>query len=485
MLRRAGVRGLVSRRTVAAVTPVGRASTGAPPLLATSKRFASAGAGGGGDWASRNAAEFAETAARPSKTQLDPSESPNLLEQLDLTVSSTFFGPDGLALPALPFDFLGLLATPTTALATTLGVPWPVAFFVTGAAIRLALLVGHLHAERASLRMHGALKAVDDEYVQFTRVYMDPNHTAKDFHQAASSLRLRRKLALRQHKTSTAETLIPFALGPVYLSTFLAATRLVAPPATAAKTTAAAAASGKGAAATAATVAASSALSLPPEALWLAVPEPTGALAVLCCACTVANIELTFRRKDLAGRDDPISKALPWLFRVAVVLVMPATGTLRAGPLLTWLGMGAVGLLHPLLMRSDAFRKWYGIPDVSYGAAAAGAAAAAADQGAKFRTWAPRLYHLLRPGGAKELLDSAKDSEKKRIQNYVSTTKAAGPGAGAAAGKGFASLLRPKAQPRSWNAGGGASSGAAAAGSPASRVTGASFTAPGGAAPKP
>lgn len=205
-----------------------------------------------------------------------------------------------------------------------------------GGAVRLCTLYFSLYGERAAVRMQCALPSLVPAHNQFQRIYYNENASALEVQQAATILKAIRKQTYKFHHTSNLKTLAGLVASPFVLQGFYSVSKLCESFDSNVGTS---------------------------SFMWcaaLGMPDPLYILPVVSCCLTLLNLELTLLsrgelKKGLMGN-------FIWGGRMLCVCAIPAVAQFRSGVLLYWIGMSAVGLLQPILVRSASFRAWFGIP---------------------------------------------------------------------------------------------------------------------------
>lgn len=205
---------------------------------------------------------------------------------------------------------------------------------LVGATTRLCTLVLSLYGERAGERMRLALPELKGPQDAFNRVYYNDTASAMEVQVAASVLKSHRRAVFAKHGTSNPKCLASLAMAPVIMTTLYHVSALCENPAL--------------------DVGSSS-------FLWcsaLALPDPFMILPVVTCAVTLLNYELSLSKELKTGW----MRNIIWGARLGCLCVIPVVASFRSGVCLFFVGMNIVGLMQPLLVRSAAFRRWFGFP---------------------------------------------------------------------------------------------------------------------------
>ena len=326
-------------------------------------------------------ASFAEestqtTIAQQMAHSVDSPGSKTLIQRMDDSWASAF---ESFGFPH--FGFIDGGCAWLQVIDATLGIGWPVTLLGFGFAVRMITLWLSLYGERATLRMVLATKDTKKEHEEFDLVYRTGSATSLEIREAGERMKAARAAACKKHNTSMLAMMAPFAGAPIFGGGFAVVLR---------------------------------ALEIAPRALVqsnMHVPEPTGLLAVGAVCATLMNFELTLARKRAGAVGPSAIDFAPWVARSVAIGAISVAMHLQAGLLVYWLGMSLAGLLQPALMAMPAFRKWYGVPDISTQPSTTDVRGTGVFAGAF-----PTMAKLLRPGGPAELLndwEASRDSRSK------------------------------------------------------------------------
>ncbi|KPI90748.1 hypothetical protein ABL78_0184 [Leptomonas seymouri] len=206
--------------------------------------------------------------------------------------------------------------------------------FLFGAATRLCTLYFSLYGERSGERMRLALPELKKPQEDFNRVYYNDLASAMEVQVAASVLKSHRRAIFRKYSTSNWKCIASLATAPVTMMGLYQASA----------------------------VCENAALDVGSSSfLWcsaLALPDPFMILPVVTCFATLLNFELSISKDIKTGW----MRNIIWGARLGCLCVIPVFATLRSGVCLYFVGMNVVGLVQPLLLRSVAFRRWFGFP---------------------------------------------------------------------------------------------------------------------------
>jgi hypothetical protein len=241
------------------------------------------------------------------------------------------------ATSAAPANYVAWFDGTFDAVQDALGVEAWALLMMFGGAVRLCTLYFSLYGERAAVRMQCALPSLVPAHNQFQRIYYNENSSSLEIQQAATVLKSLRKQTYKAHKTSNIKTLAGLIASPIVLQGFYSVSKMCESFDSDVGTS---------------------------SFMWctaLGMPDPLMVLPVVSCGLTLLNLELTLLsrgdlKKGMMGN-------LIWAGRMLCVCAIPAAAQFRSGVLLYWIGMSTAGLLQPILVRSTAFRRWFGIPD--------------------------------------------------------------------------------------------------------------------------
>lgn len=102
-----------------------------------------------------------------------------------------------------------------------------------------------------------------------------------------------------------------------------------------------------------------------PFAWWfpsLSQSDPTFLLPFFCSMLSLLNFELLM---SPSLRKEYWVPTVLWGARVSALLLTPVIASFHAGVCIFWLGMNAVGIFHPLLLKNTTFRRICGFPHIS------------------------------------------------------------------------------------------------------------------------
>ncbi|KPA86563.1 hypothetical protein ABB37_00699 [Leptomonas pyrrhocoris] len=221
-----------------------------------------------------------------------------------------------------------------TACQHALGMEAGVLIFLVGAATRLGTLFVSLYGERAGERMRLALPELKKPQEDFNRIYYNDLASAMEVQVAASELKSHRRAIFRKYNTSVWKCAASLAMAPVIMTGLYQVSALCE---------------------NAAFDVGSSSF------LWcgaLTLPDPFMILPITTCAVTLLNFELSISKEIKKGW----MKNIIWGARLGCLCIIPVFTSFRSGVCLYFIGMNVVGLLQPLLLRSVAFRRWFGFP---------------------------------------------------------------------------------------------------------------------------
>ncbi|GET92982.1 hypothetical protein, conserved [Leishmania tarentolae] len=215
--------------------------------------------------------------------------------------------------------------------------------FLAGALTRLCTLFLSLYGERAGERMRLALPELKKPQEDFNRVYFNDLASAMEVQVAASVLKSHRRAVFRKYHTSNLRCIASVGMAPVIMAGIYQVSALCDNASLDVGTS---------------------------SYLWctaLTLPDPFLVLPTLTCLITLLNFELSLSKEVKTGW----MRNLIWGARLGCLCVIPVVTSFRSGVCLYLLGMNAVGLLQPLLLRSTFVRRWLGFPSREQIAAAA------------------------------------------------------------------------------------------------------------------
>lgn len=209
---------------------------------------------------------------------------------------------------------------------------------LSGAVTRLATLYFSLYGDRAATRMQCAMVELKPAYDGFHRIYNSERYKATEIQVEATKVQEFKKAMYAKYQTSNVKSFASILGAPLIMYGFRAASLLSNPVHVIGFGT--------------------------QTFLWLSlgVPDPTYVLPAISCGLTLLNFELSLstRENTKAGW----AKNVVHCARGAAVCALPVVSMVNSGVLLYWIGMSAVGLLQPLLLRSDAFKAFFKVPEV-------------------------------------------------------------------------------------------------------------------------
>ncbi|KAG5492877.1 hypothetical protein JKF63_01457 [Porcisia hertigi] len=206
--------------------------------------------------------------------------------------------------------------------------------FLAGALTRLCTLFPSLYGERAAERMRLALPELKKPQEDFNRVYFNDLASAMDVQVAASALKSHRRAAFRKFKTSNLKCIASLGMAPFVMTGLYQVSSLCENAALAVGTS---------------------------SYLWcnaLTLPDPYLVLPMLTCVITLLNFELSLSKDLKTGW----MRNIIWGARLGCLCVAPVVGSFSSGVCLYLIGMNAVGLLQPSLLRSASVRRWLSFP---------------------------------------------------------------------------------------------------------------------------
>ncbi|ORC91994.1 preprotein translocase subunit YidC [Trypanosoma theileri] len=216
-----------------------------------------------------------------------------------------------------------------------LGLEPAIAILLFGAISRLSTLGFSLYGERASERMRRAMQRLKAPHEAFQRVYYREGSSALDIQLAATALKGERRRVFSEEKTSNLKCLTSLMGTPIVLFGLFQTTALCENPRLDIGTS---------------------------SFLWctaMTLPDPYGVIPTVFCLLTLMNFELSISKEMKIGWMSNII----WGARLGCLCVLPAMIHIRAGVALYFVGMSLIGLLQPLLLRMDVFRKRFDFPD--------------------------------------------------------------------------------------------------------------------------
>ncbi|SCU68628.1 60Kd inner membrane protein, putative [Trypanosoma equiperdum] len=210
----------------------------------------------------------------------------------------------------------------------------PEAILLLGVLCRVATLGFSLYGERASERMRKAICKLKTPHEAYQRVYHSEGATSLDIQLAATALKGERRRVFAEEKTSNAQCLSSILGSPIVLFGMFQAKSLCENPYLEFGTS---------------------------PFLWctsLTMPDPYGILPLAFCGLTLANFELSISKELKTGWMSNVV----WGARLGCLCVLPVALQFRSGVCLYFLGVGLVGLLQPILLRSNKFRSFFNFP---------------------------------------------------------------------------------------------------------------------------
>ncbi|KAG5467042.1 hypothetical protein LSCM1_01222 [Leishmania martiniquensis] len=214
--------------------------------------------------------------------------------------------------------------------------------FLTGALTRLCTLFLSLYGERAVERMRLALPELKRPQEDFNRTFFNSLASAMEVQVAASVLKSHRRAVFRKYRTSNLKCIASFGMAPVMMMGLYQVAALCDNAALDVGTS---------------------------SYLWcsaLTLPDPFFLLPTLTCAITLLNFELSLSNDIKTGW----MRNVVWGARLGCLCVVPVVSSFRSGVCLYLIGMNAVGLLQPLLLRSVLVRRCLGFPSPEHLSAA-------------------------------------------------------------------------------------------------------------------
>lgn len=224
----------------------------------------------------------------------------------------------------------------------TLDVEAGTVLFLAGALTRLCTLFLSLYGERAGERMRLALPELKKPQEDFNRVYFNDLASAMEVQIAASVLKSHRRAVFDKYRTSNLKCIASVGMAPVIMTGLYQVSALCENASLDVGTS---------------------------SYLWctaLTLPDPFLVLPILTCAITLLNFELSLSKEIKTGW----MRNVIWGARLGCLCVIPVLSSFRSGVCLYLIGMNAVGLLQPLLLRSAVVRQWFGFPSAEQIAAA-------------------------------------------------------------------------------------------------------------------
>ncbi|CAJ1035426.1 hypothetical protein, conserved [Leishmania lindenbergi] len=275
------------------------------------------------------------------------SASQTYLEYMDRMWNSKWFGTvDGSTAAATTAHFASadpsLFTQVFLSCQQALNIEAGTLLLLTGAVTRLCTLFFSLYGERAAERMRLALPELKKPQEDFNRVYFNDFASAMEVQMAASVLKSHRRTVFGKYHTSSLKCIASLGMAPVIITGLYQVSALCENVAL--------------------DVGASS-------YLWcsaLTLPDPLLVLPTLTCLITLLNFELALSKEIKTGW----MRNVIWGARLGCLCVVPVVSSFRSGVCLYLIGMNAVGLLQPLLLRSPVIRRWLRFPSPEQVAAA-------------------------------------------------------------------------------------------------------------------
>ncbi|CAC9547019.1 conserved hypothetical protein [Leishmania infantum JPCM5] len=205
---------------------------------------------------------------------------------------------------------------------------------LAGALTRLCTLFFSLYGERAGERMRLALPELKKPQEDFNRVYFNDLASAMEVQIAASVLKSHRRAVFGKYHTSNLKCIASVGMAPVIMTGLYQVSALCENASLDVGTS---------------------------SYLWctaLTLPDPFAVLPTLTCVITLLNFELSLSKEIKTGW----MRNVIWGARLGCLCVIPVLSSFRSGVCLYLVGMNAVGLLQPLLLRSAVIRRWLGFP---------------------------------------------------------------------------------------------------------------------------
>lgn len=257
-----------------------------------------------------------------------------MFQQLD-----EMFGSAGAATPVDAATSTSFGSSALYSVYEATGLQGGLVLFLAGAVTRLATLYFSLYGDRAAARMQNAMVELKPAYDGFHRIYNSDRYKATEIQVEATKVQEFKKAVYAKHQTSNIKSFAALVGSPLIIYGFRSASQ------------------------------ASNPLHLTglgtQSFLWLSLgmPDPTYILPVVSCGLTLLNFELSLgvRENTTIGW----ARNMVLCARGAAVCSLPVLSMVNSGVLLYWVGMSCVGLLQPLLLRSEAFKQFFSFPPKS------------------------------------------------------------------------------------------------------------------------
>eukprot|EP00744_Colponema_vietnamica_P021215 GILI01030263.1.p1 GENE.GILI01030263.1~~GILI01030263.1.p1 ORF type:complete len:456 (-),score=77.75 GILI01030263.1:118-1485(-) len=213
---------------------------------------------------------------------------------------------------------------------------WGTSFIMYGTIVRLITLIPSLYSHRNSLRMQQIGTPLNEIQTNIKRVKADKTLSAEEKKTIQAGYKRMKNALEKKHGGSQTRSMAQMATAPLMMTAFWAVGRMTSYE---------------------------QSLEVAPY-LWvtdLTMPDPTMGLPLLCAASFVLNFELT-QRLQKGGRSS-MNLYLRWGLRVGVVGFTWYFNNQPAALFLYWLGTSLGGAVQPILLRNQAFRKYFDFPD--------------------------------------------------------------------------------------------------------------------------
>lgn len=240
--------------------------------------------------------------------------------------SYSFFG-DAVSFSLLPQRCAAFLVL----MQEDLGMKPSSTLLIFGILVRLCTFIFSFYGDRATARMVAALPELKATHDAYSKRYDESVGLERYSLLVASNVE--RKAILKKYRTSSPSCIASFAAVPLVglgfsiSSAFSAMYHSSATP-----------------------------------FLWcpsLSQSDPTFLLPFFCFMLSLLNFELLM---SPSLRKEYWVPTFIWVARLSALLLAPVVASFHAGVCIFWLGMNAVGVLHPLLLKNTAFRRKCGFP---------------------------------------------------------------------------------------------------------------------------